>query len=643
MKHTRLTKAAIMLSLLAAISCHGKRLPGIDMGKTSCSPISDADCFFPFPQNYYTVVDPALKTGVRLNITPNLMPKLMVENFPREYDLMGSINSSDGFSVMTPIVILLPGMPGKGSVPAGIEETILDQSPVKLVSFADGKPIPFRPQVYRDEKSGRIYLKLAVLKPMENSTRHAVIVTNGLRDESGKPLVFPGFEKAKSGALDWKTWKDIKALVETKLTFIKGADVSLAFDFTTRSEESATRDITEIRDEVIRMAKSNPPKAEISSVSKLRAMFETNVAVDIYGYFNSPDFRDKRGALNRNAAGMLEATGQERIKFQLKLPRSAGKMPAPVVVFGHGLMAMKESMIQVSERLAKAGFACIGIDAMYHWSRTVDGVTMLDFLDFDNLPYFRDGLLETVGSEIQLVRMVKSALKDLDIVPYSYIGHSGDGKPDLDTEKIFYIGQSMGAVLGGVFMAVEPDLTAGVLNVGGAGVSGLIADSWLFNQFGLGDVIPKSGDITESLMYQAIAQTGLLDQFDPGNFAKRIWKEPFPGQRKKGLLIQSGYHDGIVPNESTDMLARAAGVPLVAPVLSRPYGIEIVEPPVMEAGYFQIKFSDNPLSKVLAHIALFTPEAGEQIATFFSGYAREGLGAIADPYSVDLKRKFEKF
>jgi hypothetical protein len=74
----------------------------------------------------------------------------------------------------------------------------------------------------------------------------------------------------------------------------------------------------------------------------------------------------------------------------------------------------------------------------------------------DTLVSNRDGLRQTVIDLMQLVREIQVGL-DAD----------GNGSPDLDAARIFYAGQSFGGIYGLDFVALEPDLVAGVANVPG--------------------------------------------------------------------------------------------------------------------------------------------------------------------------------
>src|SRR5262249_62032206 len=69
-----------------------------------------------------------------------------------------------------------------------------------------------------------------------------------------------------------------------------------------------------------------------------------------------------------------------------------------------------------------------------------------------------DSARQTVADWMQLVRVIQGGV-DVD----------EDRIPDLDPSRIYYMGNSIGGVMGTVFMAVEPNVHAGVLNaVGGA-------------------------------------------------------------------------------------------------------------------------------------------------------------------------------
>src|SRR5262249_33249540 len=66
------------------------------------------------------------------------------------------------------------------------------------------------------------------------------------------------------------------------------------------------------------------------------------------------------------------------------------------------------------------------------------------------------GRRQTVADFMQLVRVIETG-----------VDSDGDGSRDLDPSRIYYTGLSLGGQEGAVFLAVEPDVRAGVLTSAG--------------------------------------------------------------------------------------------------------------------------------------------------------------------------------
>jgi cephalosporin-C deacetylase-like acetyl esterase len=68
----------------------------------------------------------------------------------------------------------------------------------------------------------------------------------------------------------------------------------------------------------------------------------------------------------------------------------------------------------------------------------------------------RDGVQQTVADLMQVVRMIQGGV-DVD----------NTGSASLDANRVYMFGQSLGGVIGTVFMGIEPDIKAGVSTVPG--------------------------------------------------------------------------------------------------------------------------------------------------------------------------------
>jgi hypothetical protein len=215
-----------------------------------------------------------------------------------------------------------------------------------------------------------------------------------------------------------------------------------------------------------------------------------------FGKYLSPDYEVHPGEYIPPVAtrtGTPVVQGTNEIYFNLFLP--SGPKPAggwPVAIFGHGGNNTKQANgtsgpLTIAASLAAHGIATVAINAVGHgWGplgtltvnqagvapvtlpaggRGIDqdgdhgispGEGFYAAPPYDLLFQNRDGWRQTVADLMQLVRVIEVGM---DV--------HGDGVPDLDPSRIYYAGQSMGGFYGTLFLAVEPDVRAGVFNVAG--------------------------------------------------------------------------------------------------------------------------------------------------------------------------------
>ena len=223
------------------------------------------------------------------------------------------------------------------------------------------------------------------------------------------------------------------------------------------------------------------------------SLFPGSVGRIAFGSYESPNYE--------NAAGVIPATGTKdgtpvpqsmsQIQFTLFLP--AGAPPAggwPAAIFGHGFSDSKNGAPwAVASSLAHAGIATIAINVVGHGggalgtytvlragvlpltlpdggrgidqdgNGTIDSTEGVNAVGAQSLIGSRDGLRQTTIDLMQLVRVLEGGV-DVD----------GDGSADLSGSRIYYVGQSFGGIYGVKFLAVEPDVRAGVPNVPGGAI-----------------------------------------------------------------------------------------------------------------------------------------------------------------------------
>ena len=286
-------------------------------------------------------------------------------------------------------------------------------------------------------------------------------------------------------------------------------------------------------------------------------------------------------------------TGTSQLYFHALLP-AAGKPASgyPVIIYGHGLGDSQwGGPSGVASIMGLSGFAIIGINAVGHGfgpdstvqihlknGNTVDltaGGRSIPDSAGAVAPYggcvlaapelgIRDCLRQTAVDLMQLVRVIKTGV-DLD----------GDGTIDLDPNRVYYIGQSLGALYGTLLTAVEPDLPVAALNSGGGSTIDIARWSPAFHslaQLALGQRHPAllnaGSDFNENyvLRDQPVKVNDVPGAAAIQDFFERLDWAAMPGDplafahllRKKKILFLFGRGDQTIPNPTESALVREA-------------------------------------------------------------------------------------
>jgi hypothetical protein len=379
-----------------------------------------------------------------------------------------------------------------------------------------------------------------------------------------------------------------------------------------------------------------------------------------YGTFTSPDYETAAKFIPATATltGAPQPQGSNTLTVQFFLP--AGTKPDggwPVAIFGHGFGdSMYGAPWVVASVLASQGIASASINVVGHGGGALgtlnvlraspalpvvipaggrgidqDGNGTIDSTEGSSAAppraviSSRDGLRQTVADLMQLVREIEVGI-DVD----------GDGKADLDAQRIYYAGQSFGGIYGTMILGTEPSIKAGVPNVPGGSIIEIVRLSPVFRPLGgiaLASRIPSliniSGiDFNENIPLRnqpTVINTvaGAMDiqkVFDwdqwvqqPGNpvsYAAQIRKQPLPGAAAKPVIVQFAKGDKTVPNPTASAILRAGDL-------------------ADHTSYFRndLVFAANPavnknphtfLTNVIGPGAPFAIGAQQQIATFFA-------------------------
>lgn len=303
------------------------------------------------------------------------------------------------------------------------------------------------------------------------------------------------------------------------------------------------------------------------------------------------------------------AWSKDEIRFVMTLPeRPASGGKVPVVMFGHGLTTDRRFVLMIAGKLAQAGFAAIGFDFPFHGTRarcTAHGLVGIENPLPEGIrklsPALKDDLLslpvcpsgatctpegQCVTKEGTVTELAKIPLTDLPaaggaaLLDVDDIPHISDrlrqalvdmntvrrslrladwskitGGVELETHRVFYTGQSLGGILGTVFVSTSDDIGSAVLNVPGADLVGLFLESESFRpqmKAFLEREKLVEGSYEKARMMNIASW--LIDSVDPQSLALPV------GKRR--VQLQMAGKDTVISNRSTERLQRASKLPM---------------------------------------------------------------------------------
>lgn len=616
----------------------------------------------PFPSDRFTVADASQLTNRRINL-----PLPDAASRPSDYADLSVINTLDGFNLQPRLSIPFSGP---------IDVSTVNSSTILLIKLEDpttphergGEVVGINQTVW-DVATNTLHVESDQL--LDQHTRYALIVTRGVRDADGEPVqaseTFRRFRHEVRGEYQHDL---LDAVHAAHRLGIPERDIVTASVFTT---QSATAILEKIRDQV--HAATPAPADFLLGANRERTAFNLGdvagitwnqqtrvagplnpVAVNLnllgfvpgtvgqiaFGKYVSPDYQTAQKFIPPvgTRTGTPVVQGVNDLFFSLYLP--SGPKPAagwPIAIFGHGSGGSKQGggpgggdALSVAASLAERGIATIAINVVGHGFGPLSTLTVtpsvgapLTFLEGgrgldqngdgiignnegisaaapQSIIRDRDGLRQTVADLMQLVRVIEVGM-DVE----------GDGLADLDPSRIYYLGQSLGGIYGTEFLAVEPSVRAGVLNVpGGSGIEshrlstlfrGTVGTSLasrtpsLLNGPGVSSLdgvsVPGSrfdenmplrdgvalvvrlADGTERVIQSPVANTvpgamaiqevlehteWVSQSGNPVAYAPHLRKSPLAGVAAKSVIYQFAKGDQIVTNPATTALLRAGAL-----------------------------------------------------------------------------------
>ena len=496
----------------------------IDTDSTNISNFDPANGIIPFP-NDLLFKDSADGT---LNIP--------VADAADLSDPQVAMNALDGFSTVAPMSTgFLSAIDTASITPSAVRlfEVTLSSTPGGAVVAINGE-LAFGTDFVATLSSvdtTNSTLVILPLKPLKPKASYYVVITNALMSTSGKaftpsityaiakgadPLVVGGVSQVPAlsdqEATDLEPLRQLVSYSEATVaanTSLAASDIVLSWSFTTQSVGdvlSAARSLVgtpsvhDITASTVNLG-GGAGKSPLGLANVSQGLIDVPYYLTASTGVNDPT---ALGSFWIGAGGSFltqynptpVATGTVTIPLLITTP-VATSAPWPVVIFQHGITSDRTAMLGIADAMAQVGYAVVAIDMPMHGvnssspfyqmgnERTFD----LDLVTQDSSGNITaavpDGVTDSSGSHfINLTNLlnsrdnVRQAVADLFALTAAIPSIDVDGGgPDFDGLNIRFIGHSLGAMVGTVFLALEPNVDDAVLAFGGASLPKILDGS----------------------------------------------------------------------------------------------------------------------------------------------------------------------
>ncbi len=351
------------------------------------------------------------------------------------------------------------------------------------------------------------------------------------------------------------------------------------------------------------------------------------------------------GSFMRDEDGQPLMYDWELTDFTLALPRS-GAMPEggwPVVLYSHGTGGSDETCcddgdpLEPAEVLSQAGFAVLGISQPLHGDRGTPDTDPVwhsfNYLNLDSALYtFRQSALDLIYVAHQLAGGQSFELDGQRVV--------------LNPEEVFFMGHSQGGITGAMAAPFfEGDVRAAVFSGAGGGLSLSLAyrAEPALGEETAGELVSgvlgfDEDEVLDELHPVAGLVQTLGEVTDPLNLSPLWFRSPATAAAAPlHVLMTEGMNDRDTPPLSTEALAAAASVPLLAPAANEPpaFTLRGLGPQALPTSANAAGFDGSGVTAGLAqypdddHFAVFTnPEAAALYQSFFASALRDGAPTL---------------
>ena len=577
----------------------------------SCDDLDPSRCLLPWPSSRFVKVDPTTETGLRVSVDPTSLPV---------NDDVSYLNTADGFSRISGVATEFDGAIDAASVswdPAANKGT---DAPLQIFDAQPGSTryaqrVALRTEI-DDGNDLAVDRHLLIGRPaevMEANADHVAVVLDTIGSDQPIPRLTEVALQLVAPETDEEAYLQGYYAPDLKLIQSVGIDphhVVRMWDFTTRSAGDATYQLHSI----INGQQQAVGDLGIEIDSALPGT-DPGVGLVMRGRLTgAPGYTDAAGHLVLDANGDPTVVGTTDIEFRLMIPAGTGDYR--VAMYGHGTGGDVSDPAFDTE-LGSAGIAKLAI-RFTGWTGDDFVETLLSFTTFlEGSERSTAGLMQALAGGSVLLTSLDGLLGDtvsadtLAGAPNPVAGRHPK------TDKLAWVGGSMGGTMGAVMTSADPRLSAGVLNVPGSGWTHMIPGSLLYSS-GMNTVFATSYHDPIDVQLAMVMGQNNWDEVDGA-----VWADEALANGGT-FLLQESIGDPVLPNIGTELLANSLGAKQFIPALSPVVGLEQTSHDVTSgAALEQFKVPDTGAYDVHGFAARETPAglaARLEIVGFLTSY-----------------------
>ena len=580
--------AALTGLLLIPAVAPAKRVAGVDV-RPGCDFIGAAVCQFPWPNDYFTKRDRSTDTGLRLALTKSSMPRNKNGKPIDPKDM----NRADGFSPGSAMLVKVPGLDTPAAVRrsklpplTNLRRGLKSRSPVVVINARTGKRHPIWAEI--DSNPKRAADRVLIIRParnLEEGERYIVALRN-LRNAKGKRLS-PGRgfriyrDRIRTGArpIESRRAHFEQIFRALRKAGVKRSGLYLAWDFTVASQRSLTGRMLHIRDDAFETlgdtnlsdltVAGSSPAFTVDAVTNLTPAEDDRIARKVEGTITVPCYVTKNcapgGSFSFDSRGLPRRMGTMNAKFFCNIPRSALDPASPPKarpsLYGHGLLGEATEI--------DAG----NVKSMSNEHNFVFCATAWAGFSEEDLPHIISVLNDFSGFNTMADRMQQGFLNMLFlgramIHPQGLSANAAfqtGGQSVLDTARLFFDGNSQGAIMGGGLTAVAPDFDRASLGVPGMNYSTLLQRSVDFDTYSA-ILYPNYRRVLDRQLWLSQIQL-LWDRGEANGYAHHMTTDPLPNTPSHTVLMHVGFGDHQVSDTTAEVEARTIGARAYQPAL----------------------------------------------------------------------------